>query len=156
MSVIVCKHPVVRMDFLFKKAYWPAVVNVIYNCDGTYESEDEVIINNEPWIQIHNVEAPSWRALGNVVAMFSQKTAGLKDNIYILINTKKKGTKNHVEEIRPETDAGSESGDRGEPAVDSQQGDDLGSGRDGSSDGIAGISDSGSPEVSEAADNDRE
>lgn len=156
MSVVVCKHPVVRMDLLFKKAMWPAIVNLINNCGGTYDNEDEITINNEPWIQIHNVESHNWANMGLIMSVLSQKISNSPDKVYILINTKKKGTKNHVEEIRPETDAGSESGDRSEPADNSQQGDNLGSGGDGGSDGIAGISDSGSPEVSETADDDRE
>lgn len=157
MSVIICKHPVVRIDILCKKACWPVVVGTISNCGGSYDDEEFVTINNEPWVQIHNVEGTNWKSLGNAIALISQKSAdSAEDNIYILINTKKKGTKKNVEEVRPETDAGCESGDRGESAVDSQQGNDLGSGGNGGSDGVAGDSDSGSPEVSEAADDDCE
>ena len=136
MSFNIFKHPEVRIDIMVEKQFWPAVVNIIGDRDGTYFKEDNSQVKDREYVLIRDVKtvhAYELALLIEDISRFEQNKAmsdGVDPKIYILIKPRKKG-KNHVQKDREETGARSESGDGRESGTD-QPGQDAGSGESGS------------------------
>ena len=127
MPYIVCKHPVVRIDIMAPEQYWARLAGLVRQTNCIYADEEHVELpNGNKYVTIHDIKGARGHDIGDllglVYAMENEDMESLHNKFYILIKPYKRGKNKHVQEDRPETGAGCESGDAGESG-DIQPGD---------------------------------
>lgn len=139
MAYVVCKHPMIQMDLMVKKKYWPNLVSYMERCECTYESEKEYDPGNgETYVCIKDVQSIRGYGLGELIGLFYgmewASVTGVRpevDKFYICLNPRKRGKKDHDGENRAEADPGRKGGDSGESSGSAEHGQAAGSGGDG-------------------------
>lgn len=132
MPYIIHRHPAIRIDLVMKKVYWPKMAGIFQRCGCTYEREDPYELRKKgEWIRLVDIRGEKGWQTGALISLFYSlewdalgSGQGLEDKFYILVNPRRK-EKKHVRKDRKEAGAGSEGGDRGEPAGDIRPGQDL-------------------------------
>ena len=135
MAINICKNPEVRIDIMVEKKYWPAIVTIIADREGSYFKEDHTKVKDREYVLIRDVKTVhgyELKLLFDDLDRFEMNKVlgdGEDPKIYILIKPRRKGKK-YVQKHREEAGTGSEGGNGGEPA-DIQPGEDHGTGDSG-------------------------
>lgn len=130
MSLILCKHPGVKMSFMVPKEDWPETVGILERFHCSYTSEEEVEpTKGDPYVVIRDIRSRvpmGGEELFNAIMAISNFTDTNK--FYVMI-TPRNGGKKNVRKNWKKANAGSEVGDSGEPAGDTGSEQDSGRSR---------------------------
>lgn len=128
MSYTIFKHPAIRIDIMVEKSMWPALISYINACGCFYKEEFET---ENGFVRVKDIQATHPNKIGELIgAVYSMSMADPGKKYYILMNLRKKDTKNDKEH-RETVDAGSEIRTERESTGDIESGQDLGHGGDG-------------------------
>lgn len=152
---IICKDPSIQIDLIVREDLLPQLVSYIQRTGCTYAKEKPMNLHGPHELDgtavrhvcLKDVQSTKGVDLGELIGLFyslewGNLVEGREDKFYVMIK-KRKGIKHHVHKNRAETNSGSESGDRGEPAVNSGSGPVDEPDRDGSDTGSAGTDNPG-------------
>lgn len=124
MSHTIFKHPLVRMDLMVKKEYWPKLIGAIQSCECTYKEEVETKLDDgTEWICVKDISSLRGYGLGNLIGLFyGLEWKPLSDEVedekfYILLSLRKEKKKNG-EQDREKVHSGSKGGTGGKSAGD--------------------------------------
>lgn len=138
MAHVIFKHPLIRMDLMVRKKYWPKLVAYIRRCECFYEEENPYDPGNgEEWIRVKDVQSLRGYEIGNLVGLFygmewdsAINPENQADKFYICLNLRKRGKNENDLKDRKEAGPGCKSGAAGESAGYSELRPDAGSGGD--------------------------
>lgn len=131
-NYVLCKSPVVKLDLMVAEKYSAQLVSYIQRMGCTYASDDKTEpVKGRAYRVFHDIQQKNGHNLAELIGLFyslewGSLREGDEDSKFYMMLTphrKGKGKKKHVCEDRKETDSGSDSGDRGEPAGNPEPGD---------------------------------